>query len=267
MVSILLLLPSVPLFDIHDDTDVIFPSDVTPFPYDFTAPVDEVPLAPEFLKALGVTEEEALADPSTSETSTAPAAPRNPPTQQGEQSNPVGSSNLGKRKQDEPETAPRKYGRGEDGQRVPPRSPSPEATHVQWSGVFLTKDEANLMNTNVMNVIWNTRVSGELKSDRGAGVFEVRILKDEAWLLLGRDITTVFRLMRQWSPIRLYTYDWGPCLHVGLWIKKSQTQGQRGRDMYYTMPDLYRVLWQWSFQTLGNREAVSLAEFLAEYLA
>lgn len=250
---------------------------MTTFPYEFTTPVDGVPLAPEFLKAVGVTEEEALADPSkvpasgktatpTSETSTAPAVPSNPPTQQGEQSNPVHSSSLGKRKHDESETPPRKYGRGDDGQRVPPRSPSPEATHVQWSGVFLTEYEASIMNTNLMNVIWNTRVGGEPKSVLGAGVFQVRIPKDEAWLLLGRDITTVFRLMRQWYPIRLYTYDWGPCLQVGLWIKESQTQGQRGRDMYYTMPDLYRVLWQWSVQTLGNREAVSLAKFLENYL-
>lgn len=146
---------------------------------------------------------------------------------------------------------------------MPAGSPQPEAANVEWSGIYLTDEEAKLMNTNLMNVIWNIRVGGELKSDHGAGVFQVRILKEKAWVLLGRDITTVFRLMTQWRPVRLYTYDWGPCLHVGLWVKKSQTQGQKGRDMHYAMVDLFRTLWQWSLQALDNGEAESLADFLA----
>lgn len=124
------------------------------------------------------------------------------------------------------------------------------------------------MKTNLMNVIWNTQISENLKADHGAGVFEVRIPKSDAWLLLGRDISEVFLLMRGWRPIRLHTFDSGPFLHVGLWFRKDQTQGQNGRDIYYAMADLFSVLVQWSIQafTAGKAKAVSLADFLADHL-
>lgn len=206
-------------FKMNDNSDMLSSED-PPLPCGFTAPVDEGPLSTEFLKAVGMTEEEALGHASTAPASAnttgspskaagCPPAPSNQIVQAVKATPPCtgDSSALGKRKNDEPEAGARKYGRGDDGQRMPPRSPSPDDTDEPWGGVYLTDEETKLMNTDIMNVIWDTQVIGQLKTGHFAGVFQVGIPREKAWKLLGKDITTVFRLMRNWPPVRLYTYD------------------------------------------------------------
>lgn len=124
------------------------------------------------------------------------------------------------------------------------------------------------MNTDLMKEIWNNRIDQRFKSDRGAGMFEVRILKEKAWLLLGKDIGTVFSLIRRnnLKPVRLYTSDSGNFLHVGLWLSTSQTQGSDSNLMSRIIVKLYHILRRWSLQAQESGRARSLAQYLADDL-
>lgn len=268
-------------------------SDDRPWPYEFSAPVDGVPLSLEFLEAVGTTEEQVLAiscinkkqspeeepnptlrpNPARQDSSALKLAVPNASTASGpgmmttpvkaKPQSPNRTSALGKRKNDEPESTTRKCRREDEGHRLPPKPPTP-----QWPGIPLTSEEAQSMNTDLMNEVWNTSIDERLKSDRGAGMFEVRILKDKAWLLLGKDIEKVFNLMR-WNklrPVRLYTSDSGKFLHVGLWLRTSQTQGPNVAPTSRLIVKLYNILRRWSLQAQGSGRAKSLAKSLADDL-
>lgn len=201
-------------------------------------------------------------------TPNAPAALPNPRAQRvkSEPQSPDNPFTLGKRKNDEPDDTSRKYGRGNDGQRVPPGSHDASRTHEVW-GAPLTAKDGQLMNSGLMKDIWFTRISERHMPDYGAEVFEVRVPKEKAWPLLGKDIGMVFRLMSgEWRPIRLHTYESGTFLYVGLWVRTSQTQGHKAEVIRHTLPELYRLLRRWSLQAQGSGEAESLADFLADYL-
>lgn len=172
------------------------------------------------------------------------------------------TSTLGKRKNHLSEASAQKRLRGSDGQEMSSGSSTTNATQVQWSGVLLTASERQLMNDGLMNAIWNHRVSERLKSDPDAGVFEVRILKDSAWLLLGKDIEMVFALIGLWGPIRLHTFESGSYLHVGLWIRKDETQGLKGKVIHYRLVEMFRLLRQWSLQAQVSEKPQCLADFL-----
>lgn len=194
--------------------------------------------------------------------------PTNPPAQRvkAEPQSPDSTSILGKRKNDEPEATERKYGRGNDGQRVPPGPRDTNRTQEQWGAPLSAKDH-QLMNIGLMTDIWTNRISPRHMSDYGGGLFEVRIPSEKAWTLLGKDIRRVFKLISsEWRPIRLHTRESGAFMCVGLWIKTGQTQGQKAEVMRHTMPELYRLLRRWSLQAQGDGQAESLADFLTDYL-
>lgn len=96
----------------------------------------------------------------------------------------------------------------------------------------------------------------------------MRILKDQAWLLLGKDIGKVINLIRRnnLKPARLYTSDSGKFLHVGLWLRTGETQGTTSRPATRRMVELYNILRGWSLQAQGSERAKSLAKFLADDL-
>ncbi|KAJ0116725.1 hypothetical protein J7T55_009875 [Diaporthe amygdali] len=256
----------------------------------FTTATDKVPLAPEFLEAIGMTEAEVLqlsmlkspveegksnmhvvSDHIKASTSR-PVVP-NPMAaihvsraleqwMKGVQLSDNDTSTLGTRKNDEPEATARKHGRRDDGQKMPLSSSITNSKPVQWTGVPLTAAEQHLMNTDLMNVIWNTKISERLKPDHGPGIFEVRILKDAAWSLLGKDINRVFALIALRGPIRLHTFQSGRFLHIGLWIKRGQTEGEMGKVIHYSMVEMFRLLRQWSLQAQDSEKAQCLADFL-----
>lgn len=268
-------------------------SDDRPWPYEFSAPVDGVPLSREFLEAVGITEEEVLANscikkkqspeeepnatlrpkPARQDSSALKLAVPNASTASGpsmmttrvkaKPQSPNHTSALAKRKNDEAESITRKYRRGDEGHRLPPKPPTP-----QWSGIPLNSEDAQEMNSDLMKEIWNNSIDQRFKSDRGAGMFEVRILKEKAWLLLGKDIGIVFSLIRRnnLKPVRLYTSDSGNFLHVGLWLSTSQTQGSDSRPTSRIIVKLYHILRRWSLQAQESGTARSLAQYLADDL-
>lgn len=152
---------------------------------------------------------------------------------------------------------------------MPPVPLETSRTHEQW-GAPLTLQDHRLLNLGLMIDIWGSRISPRhISAYRGGEIFEVRIPSDKAWKLLGKDISRVFRLVSsEWRPIRLHTRELGAFTCVGLWIRMSQTQGQKAEVMWNTLPELYRLLWRWSLQVQvqGSGEAESLADFLADYL-
>lgn len=97
-------------------------------------------------------------------------------------------------------------------------------------------------------------------------MFEVMILKDKAWLLLGKDIGKVITLIRRnnLKPVRLYTSDPGRFLHVGLWLRTGETQGITSKPATRRMVELYNILRGWSLQAHGSERAKSLAKFLVD---
>lgn len=284
----------VPSWDFSDETDVV-PSDDRPFPFDFTAPVVGGPLSTEFLEAIGKNEtdirgmikKKEIAEEDTklslysvptfvkTETSppgtpNVPAAPTNPLAQRVkvEPQSSDNTSILGKRKDDEPDATTRKHARGNDGQRVPPASRDTNRTDVQWSGVPLAPTAYRGMNLGLMNEIWWMDPTVKIDSDSGhrGWMFEVKIPKEKAWLLLGKDINDVFRLLRrQWYPIRLHTYELDAFLHIGLWILESQTRGHIADVVRQRLPMLLEILKRWSVQAQGSGKADSLKNFLAGY--
>ncbi|KAK2609527.1 hypothetical protein N8I77_003023 [Diaporthe amygdali] len=172
------------------------------------------------------------------------------------------TSTLGTRKNDEPEGIARRHGSRDDGQKMPLSSSITNSKLVQWTGVPLTAAEQQLMNTDLMNVIWNTKISERLKPDHGPGIFEVRILRDAAWSLLGKDINRVFALIALRGPIRLHTFQSGRFLHISLWIRRSQTEGEMGKVIHYSLVEMFRLLRQWSLQAQDSEKAQCLADFL-----
>lgn len=297
VVSSILLLPR-PTYsfillhsDSNDDADLL-PLEVRPKPCAFLAPVVGGPLSTEFLEAIGNTEAEVreiIKEESTEEDAklalrtvpafvkteasptgipSASAAHPNHRAQQvkGEPVSPVNTTVLGKRKNDEPEATASKFGRGNNGQRVPPGSRDTNRTREQWGAPLSAKDH-QVMNIGLMTDIWTNRISPRHMSDYGGGLFEVRFPSDKAWALLGKDIRSVFKLISsEWRPIRLHTRASGAFMCVGLWVRTGQTQGQKAEVMRHTLPELYRLLRRWSLQAQGSGQAESLADFLTDYL-
>lgn len=266
-------------------------SDRGPFPYKSTMPVVGGPLSTEFLESIGKTEQEVLQTvkkeerpeedtelalhtiPVVVKTETSPpgipdppAAPNDPLAQQvkADAQSPDIPSTLGKRKNDEPENTASKLGRGNDGQKVSPGSQDTDRPHEQWGAPLTAKDRQD-MNLGLMTGIWTTRISERHMPCDGGMIFEVKIPKEKAWALLGRDIRRVFRLLSsEWRPIQLNTHESGDFLRVGLWIRESQTHGNKAEVVRHTMPELFRLLRRWSLQAQGSGKAESLADFLAD---
>lgn len=181
---------------------------------------------------------------------------------------PDNTSILGKRQNDEPDATTRKHSRGNDGQRVPSASRGTNRTDVPWSGVPLTTTTYRSMNFGLMNEIWwmDPSIKADPDSVYRGWMFEVKIPKEKAWLLLGKDIHDVFRLLgRRWYPIRLHTEELDAFLHVGLWVLQSQTQGHVADVVRQKLPTLLRLLKRWSAQAQGNGKAESLKDFLANH--
>ncbi|KAK7698621.1 hypothetical protein SLS64_012360 [Diaporthe eres] len=281
------------LFDFNGEADVTSLDDI-PFPYNFTAPVVGGPLSTEFLEAIDKTEAEVLGmikkerspekgvklalhtmpafvrtEASPPKTQNLPDVPASPLLQlaqlaKAEPPSPENTSILGKRKNDEPDATARKQGRGNDGKRTPPGSPDTNRTSKQCGATPLAAKDEQLMDVDLMDEIWSSRVSKYLRRNHGPGFFRVKIPMEKAWSLLGQDIARVFGFLRtDWRPIRLYTYGSDDFLHVGLLVRKNQTKGKKMDVVREKLPELFSILKQWSVQAQRSGKADCLADVLA----
>jgi hypothetical protein len=175
------------------------------------------------------------------------------------------SAKFRERKTDGPQITASKLRCGNNGQRIPSGFSANIPTHVEWSGLPLTDYQVKLMNAGLMEAIWEARIYNGDNIYHDAGVFAVKIPKDKAWLLLGKDIISVFGLIRKrWHPLRLHTCDLGHSLQVGLWVKQSKSQGEMEEKVRYKSEELYNLLRLWSFQVQGSGTQ-SLANCLQGY--
>ena len=259
-----------------------------PWPYEFKAPVDEGTLSTEFLEAVGITEEEARRSPQVkkeqdpeiekeqspdkqqipSQVTKLPLYPKpvpEPATMKSAILNLI-SAQFRESKTDGPEITASKLRRRNNGQRIPSGFSAKIPTHVEWSGLPLTDYQVKLMNAGLMEAIWEARIYNGDNIYHDAGVFAVKIPKDKAWLLLGKDILRVFGLIgKRWHPLRLHTCDLGHSLQVGLWVEQSKSQGQMEQDVCCKSEELYHLLRHWAFQAQCGGNS-SLASLLAGYL-
>lgn len=171
-----------------------------------------------------------------------------------------------KRKNGEPETPEPKRKRGKYGKKIPSGSSTQLPTHVQWSGIPLTAIQVQLMNAGLMEEIWETRIYDGDNIYHDSGVFAVKIPKDTAWLVLGKNIGAALRYIHmRWYPVRLHTCDLGHSLQVGLWVMQTESQGEMEEMVRYKLEELYNLLRHWSCQAQGTGTQ-SLANYLASYI-